>query len=158
MKRTKRIGSWAVVVVVVALLFGGCGDDSEEPAADASPSASQSSPTESPSESASPVETESCRTGMQPLVDIMLANKEPSLEFNVFENRHEQLKAGIDAGLAPCSSAVNDPAREVMYQFALAYARWLTCEKGPCVDVITEALRTGVDKAGEVQDALDATA
>lgn len=95
---------------------------------------------------------------MSPLINIMLANSEPSLEFNVFDNRVQQLQDGIDAALAPCSSAVSDPTREVMYNFVAADARWLHCTKGPCVDAITTFITDGLGKAKLVELKVNLTA
>lgn len=151
-----KIASVAAAFLILTLLTG-CGGGDDGKADEPVPSVSAAPTT--PTSSAPPayVENETCRTGMAPLVEIMLANGEGGLEFNVFDNRLTQLQNQIDAAVAPCTSAVNNPAREVMYQFAAADARWRTCAKGPCVDQVTQFVTEGWRKAHRVQEALEAT-
>lgn len=144
-------------VLVVALTTAACGGDSESDAETSGPEqveASSATPTPTPEY----VESETCRTAMRPIVDVMLAN-DGSVSFNDFTNRFDQLDDGIDAAIASCSPAVNDPAREAMYEFAKANATWRGCESGDqkCTDKITEAVTAGVRLAGDVDEALSAT-
>lgn len=150
-----RISKVVALLGVTALLTScGGGEDNADNSASVSPTTSSSS---SPAAESSPiaaptyVESDTCRNSMAPLVDVMLANDEDTLEFNVFDNRVKLLQKKIDAGLAPCSSEVSDPAREVMYNFVAADVRWSVCSKKDCIADVTKFIKDGLAKAQVVQ-------
>lgn len=142
--------------LLVALTTAACGDsgtDSTEAGA-ASPAPAASSSSKAPDY----VESETCRTGMRPLLDVMIAN-DGNISYNEFANRFDQMENGIDAAVASCSDAVTDPARDAMYQFAMANASWRVCKnsKSGCAQKIKDALTEGVSLANDADAALGAT-
>lgn len=147
----------AGVVLAGALVACGGGDDSS---ADEKPSALSVTPTPAPSSSAPPVyvENDSCRTGMAPLIDIILANDTDSLDYGTFDNRVDQLTKKIDAAVAPCSPEVNNPIRKAMYKFSLARVQWGIgrCDD-ECIRKVTVNIRAGISLARKVNFQLEST-
>lgn len=149
-----------VCVLAVAVALAGCGDSdndgkAESPAA-STPTPSLSTPSSAP---AAYVENETCRTKMRPLVDIMLANNQDTLDYSTFDNRVDQLTRAIDAAVAPCSPKVNGPARKTMYRFTLARVQWSTCGRNDdaCIEKVTDNIRDGLKTARNVDYQIDLT-
>jgi hypothetical protein len=155
------IARWCVIAVVCVSALVGCGGGSDDKAGD-EPSSSEtsSSPMAAPSSTAPPtyVENESCRTGMKSLIDIILANDTASLDYGTFDNRVDQLVKKVDAAVAPCSPAVNNPIRKAMYKFTLARVQWGIgkCDDA-CISKVTVNIRAGISLARKVSLQLEAT-
>lgn len=155
-----RLTVW-LAIALSGVLLAGCGGGGDEKTAGPAPTATSTSPSSSapaiPPPPPAYVENQTCRTNMAPVVDIMLASySDDPLEYNVFDNRVDQLTKQIDGAVAACSPAVNNPARKAMYKFTLARLQWKVCSVGDCKDS-TKNILSGLSLARKVEFALEAT-
>lgn len=129
----------------------------------AEPSQSGSTDPSPPATTAPPpppeyVESDTCRSGMTPLVDVMLANDTDSLAYETFHARFQELDRKMDRALLACSNEVAKPATKVVYEYSLANLAWGFCGEEKCAtELIRKHLRSGNGLAHVVKAKVEAT-